>query len=74
MKKNRDIKKRFYVASPAMNPLSSNGRNVERWGKETLKDAVAHATELARATGEAQLVVQVVRVVRPVPAPVVVEG
>lgn len=71
---NREVKvpkkfNRFYVGSKSILPGGSN----PTWAKGTLKDAIAHATELCEATGEEQIVVQVIRVVRKKPQPVVVE-
>lgn len=66
------LKKKFYVASPAMNPLGKNGRNYETWGKETLDEAIEHAKKLCEDTGEPQIVVQVVRVVRQKKPPMII--
>lgn len=57
---------RFYVGSKSV--------FTKDWGHEKLADAVAHATELLEERdGEEQFVVQIVRVVRRKPQPIVVE-
>lgn len=67
------ITKKFYVGSPSMNPLSSNGRHYNEWAKSTLEQAIAQAKEKCEETGEPQIVVQIVRVVKPQRTPIVVE-
>jgi hypothetical protein len=49
------VTKKFYVGSRRLQP---------GWAKETLDEAIEHAKDLCEETGEAQFVVQVVRVVK----------
>lgn len=55
---------RFYVGS-------TNVR--DGWAKHTLNEAIADAKALVESTGHEQYVVQVIRVVRKRPTPIIVE-
>jgi hypothetical protein len=70
---NKKITKKFYVGSPKMNPLGSDGSSYAMWAKDTLEKAVQNAKELCEETGEPQIVVQIVRVVKPQKVPILVE-
>jgi hypothetical protein len=71
MSKDKTIKpKRFYVGHTDT-ILARGGR--AGWAKDTLPEALAHATERAEQTGEPQYVVKVIKVVRKKPQPIVVE-
>lgn len=70
---NKKITKKFYVGSPRMNPLSTDGTFYHTWAKSSLEAAVEAAKEKCEETGEPQIVVQIVRVVRPQKQPIVVE-
>lgn len=74
MPKATKIKNKFYVGSPKMNPLSSDGSAYRIWSKATLAEAVEHAKEKCEETGEPQIVVQIIKVVRPQRSPIVVEN
>jgi hypothetical protein len=64
------IDKKYYVASRKMHPgtISHN-----TWAKETLQEAIEHATEQCTDSGEMQMVVKIIMVVKPAPPPVIVE-
>lgn len=64
------LEKKFYVASQRM-ALGTTGH--ETWAKETLEEAIAHATKLAQDTEKDQMVVQIVKMVLVQRVPVVVE-
>lgn len=64
------LEKKFYVASQRM-ALGTTG--YDTWTKETLEEAVAHATKLAQDTEKDQMVVQIVKIVVVQRIPVVVE-
>jgi hypothetical protein len=70
---NKKITKKFYVGSPKMNPLGNDGSLYNTWAKSSLEAAIEAAKEKCEETGEAQIVVQIVRVVRPQKQPIVVE-
>jgi len=61
------ITKKFYVASQSMHP--THARHSE-WAHETLEEAIEHASELARDTEKDQIIVQIIKVVRPLKAPI----
>jgi hypothetical protein len=69
----KKITRKFYVGSRKMNPLSSDGSHYDEWGKVTLEQAIEHAKEICEETGESQIVVQIVRVIKPQKVPIVVE-
>ena len=62
------ITKKFYVGSRSMIDGSRSD-----WAKSTLQEAINHASELCSETDEEQIVVQIVRVIRPAKRPIVVE-
>ena len=66
--KQMKITKKFYVGSRSMIDGSRNG-----WAKKTLNEAIQHAKELCNETEEEQIVVQIVRIVRPQKRPIIVE-
>ncbi len=70
---NKKITKKFYVGSPKMNPLSSDGTFYHTWAKASLELAIEAAKQKCEETGEPQIVVQIVRVIRPQKVPIVVE-
>jgi hypothetical protein len=57
--------KKFYVGRP--------GVARSAWAKDTLTEAIEHAKELVEKTGEEQVIVKVIRVVRRVSPPIIVE-
>lgn len=68
--KSKTIKK-FYLGKPDV----IEGRDAfagafSNWGRETLAEAIQHAEDRARATGQPQYIVKVVKVVTVKPAPV----
>lgn len=65
------ITKKYYVASPMMNP--STGVHYNKWAKETLEEAIEHATQLAQDREEDQLIVQIIKIVKVQRIPVTVE-
>lgn len=70
---NKKITKKWYIGSPKMNPLSSDGTLYNQWAKGSLEAAIQAAKDKCEETGEPQIVVQIVRVVRPAKQPVIVE-
>lgn len=64
---DRELKnlKKFYVGS--RNPQDSG------WAKNTLQEAITHAKQLVKETGDDQYVVQIIRVIRVKHFPIVVE-
>lgn len=70
---NKKITKKFYVGSPKMNPLGSDGSFYNTWAKSSIEAAIEAAKEKCEETGEPQIVVQIVRVIRPQKQPIVVE-
>ena len=64
------VKKKFYVGKPEV----VEGIDPLRWGKDSLKEAIAHATKIIESgQRDEAYVVKVVRVVRRKPQPIVVE-
>lgn len=69
----KKITKKFYVGSPKMNPLGPDGSLYEKWAKGSLDAAIEAAKQKCEETGESQIVVQIVRVIRPQERPIIVE-
>lgn len=70
---SKKITKKFYVGSPKMNPLSNDGTLYHTWAKSSIEAAIEAAKEKCEETGEPQIVVQIVRVIRPAKQPIIVE-
>jgi hypothetical protein len=61
------LSRRFYVAHPKIL------RPDDWWAKATLEEATEHATKLTNLSDKPKAIVQIVRIVRPQPKPVIVE-
>ena len=55
---------RFYVGAMRKQP---------GWAKATLEEAIEHGTKLVREKGEPVCIVEIVRILRPMETPIVVE-
>lgn len=66
------VPRKFYVGHPRMVSECLYGDDTD-WSKKTLKDAVTHASKLARETGKPQIVVKVVAIVEVEEPPVTIE-
>jgi hypothetical protein len=62
---------KFYVGSQKATQPDYKG---ETWAKMTEKEAIEHATQIVKRTGEAQFIVKIIKVVRRKPQPIVVEA
>lgn len=51
--------KKFYIGKPEV----VEGRDTSAWGKDTLPEAIEHAKQRARETGQPQYIVKVIKVV-----------
>lgn len=65
--RNKKITKKFYVGAPH---LIEDNRD---YCHTTLESAIAEAKEKCSESDEAQIVVQIIRIIRPAKAPVTVE-
>jgi len=71
MKKQAAGIKKFYLGKPSViEGTDTFHGEFANWGRDTLAEAIEHATERARATGQPQYIVKVIKVVTVAPAPV----